>query len=139
MEESKDVYHMKADGVYKNGELISEPISTNGAGIDRRKLTESTGRPKGSRNLHAKHPSSLARRFKAAGLDWAEAFALAIKGVRDFNMTPAARRQAREDVRMWLKLLPYMVTQTNKTVKVKRWKGKASKAAIVALDALEGR
>jgi hypothetical protein len=96
------------------------------------------GRPKGSSNLHAKHPSSLARRFKKAGLDWAEAFAWAIKMASNYNASPALRKQSREDVRMWLRLLPYMVTTTNK-IKVKKWKGTASKAAIVALDALEGR
>jgi hypothetical protein len=115
------------------------PPPVNGAGIELSKLHASTGRPKGARNLHAKHPSSLARRFKAAGLDWAQAFALAIKGAGNFNLTPAARRQAREDVRMWLRLLPYMITQTNHSAKVRKWRGKASKAAIVALDALEGR
>lgn len=99
---------------------------TNGAGIERSKLHESPGRPKGVRNLHAKHPSSLAKRFKAAGLDWAADFAQAIKANR------------RDRIAMWLRLLPYMVTTTNK-LKVRKWKGKASKAALVALDALEGR
>lgn len=108
----------------ENGVNIS--MQTNAIGIDRRKLTESTGRPKGSRNLHAKHPSSLAKRFKTAGLDWATDFAEAIKA------------NNRERIGMWLKLLPYMVTTTNK-LKVRKWKGKASKAAIVALDALEGK
>jgi hypothetical protein len=98
----------------------------NGAGIPREKLHASTGRPKGARNLHAKHPSSLAKRFKSAGLDWAADFAHAIN-VRD-----------RERIAMWLKLLPYMVTTTNK-LRVKKWKGKASKAALIALDTLEGR
>lgn len=98
----------------------------NGIGIDRRKLTESTGRPKGARNLHAKHPSSIARAFKKAGLDWQVDFAQAIKANK------------RERITMWLRLLPYLITTTNKQ-RVKRWKGKASRAAIVALDALEGR
>jgi hypothetical protein len=120
-------------------ESAGSPLAVNGAGIELAKLNQSPGRPKGARNLHAKHPSSLARRFKAAGLDWASAFAEAIKAAKNPDISSAARRQAREDVRMWLKLLPYMVTQTNKTVKVRRWKGRASKAALVALDALEGR
>jgi len=99
---------------------------TNGAGIPLMKLNKSTGRPKGARNLHAKHPSSIAKKFRAAGLDWATDFALAIK----------ANNRAR--IKLWLRLLPYLITTTNK-VRVKKWKGRASKAALVALDALEGR
>jgi hypothetical protein len=98
----------------------------NGIGIPLARLNKSPGRPKGARNLHAKHPSSLARRFKRAGLDWADDFAKAIQANK------------RERIQLWLKLLPYMVTTTNK-LKVRKWKGKASRAAIVALDALEGR
>jgi len=107
---------------------VSDALETpvNGAGVPLAKLNQSPGRPRGGRNLHAKHPSSLARRFKRAGLDWAEDFALAIKANK------------RERISMWLRLLPYLVTTTNK-LKVRRWKGKASKAAIVALEALEGR
>jgi hypothetical protein len=103
------------------------PPLVNGAGIELSKLRQSTGRPKGARNLRAKHPSSLARRFKAAGLDWAADFAQAI------------RANKRDRIAMWMRLLPYMVTTSNKSVKVKRWKGRASKAAMIALDALEGR
>lgn len=113
-------------------------VATNAIGIPRDRLNKSTGRPKGARNLHAKHPSSLARRFKKAGLDWADAFAKAIKAAGDYTSAPTIRRQAREDVRMWLRLLPYMITTTNK-IKVKRWKGKASKAALIALEALEDK
>lgn len=99
---------------------------TNGAGIEKAKLHQSPGRPKGARNLNAKHPSSIARAFKKAGLDWQADFALAIKGNK------------RERIKLWLKLLPYLVTTTNK-IRVKKWKGKASKAALAALDALEGK
>ncbi len=99
----------------------------NGAGIDRRRLTESTGRPKGSRNLRAKHPSSIARAFKRAGLEWQADFALAIK----------ANNKVR--IALWLRLLPYLITQTNRSTSVKKWKGKASKAAMIALQALEGK
>ena len=109
--------------------LIGTPhdcISVNGAGIDRRKLHNSTGRPKGARNLNAKHPSSIARAFSKAGLHWQTDFALAIKG------------NNRARIKLWLRLLPYLVTTTNKT-RVKKWRGKASRAAIIALDALEGR
>lgn len=120
----------------ENGVNIS--MQTNAIGIDRRKLTQSTGRPKGARNLNAKHPSSLAKSFRKAGLDWTTHFALAIKMASNYEASAAIRRQAREDIRMWLRLLPYLVTTTNR-MRVKKWKGKASKAAIVALDALEGK
>ena len=102
-------------------------LKRNAAGIESDKLHQSPGRPKGARNLHAKHPSSISRAFKKAGLNWQIDFALAIK----------ANNRAR--IKLWLKLLPYLITQTNKTVRVKRWKGRASKAALIALDALEGR
>lgn len=98
----------------------------NGAGIETRKLHQSPGRPKGARNLHAKHPSSIARAFKKAGLDWQLDFALAIKNNK------------RDRIALWLRLLPYLVTTTNK-IAVKKWKGKASKAALIALEALEGK
>jgi hypothetical protein len=95
-------------------------------GIPLSQLSKHPGRPKGSSNLHAKHASSIAVRLKAAGVDWVADFAAAIKANR------------RERIAMWLKLLPYLVTTTRK-VKVRRWRGKASKAALVALDALEGK
>jgi hypothetical protein len=98
----------------------------NGAGIERAKLHASTGRPKGARNINAKHPSSIGRKFMAAGLDWQTDFALAIKHNR------------RERIKLWLRLLPYLVTTTNR-VKVRKWKGRASRAALIALDALEGK
>jgi hypothetical protein len=98
----------------------------NGAGIPLDRLRRSTGRPKGARNLNAKHPSSIARSFKKAGLDWAQDFALAIK----------ANNRLR--IKLWLRLLPYLITTTNKQ-RVKRWKGKASKAALIALQTLEGK
>lgn len=101
-----------------------EVTPRNGAGVERSKLHDSPGRPKGARNLHAKHPSSISKAFAKAGLDWKIDFALAIK----------ANNRAR--IKLWLRLLPYLVTTTN-SVKVKKWKGKASKAALIALDALE--
>ena len=101
-----------------------EPV--NGSGIPLAKLNRSTGRPKGARNLHAKHPSSVARRFKKAGLDWADDFAKAILA------------DNRERIAFWLKMMPYLITTTNKA-RVKKWKGKASKAALIALQALEGK
>jgi hypothetical protein len=102
-------------------------VPTNGAGIETSKLRQSTGRPKGARNLHAKHPSAISKAFARAGLDWKQDFARAIKG------------NDRERIQLWLRLLPYLITQTNHSTRVKRWKGKASKAAMVALEALEGR
>ena len=68
----------------------------------------------------------MGRKFLKAGLDWQTDFALAIKGNK------------RERIKMWLRLLPYLVT-THNVVKVKKWKGRASKAALIALDALEGK
>lgn len=84
------------------------------------------GRVVGSTNLHAKHESSIARRLKLAGLDWVVDLANAIK-------TDNLIR-----VNMWMRLLPYLiVTQGHR--RPKRWKGKASKAAVKALEELEGR
>lgn len=115
-----------------------QETSRNGAGIETAKLRQSTGRPKGARNLNAKHPSSLARRLKDHGIDWTLCLARSIKAYGDKALSKAERLRAREDIKIWMKALPYMVTTVNK-VRVKRWKGKASKAALVALDALEGR
>src|ERR1700676_2531957 len=82
------------------------------------------GRPVGSSNLHSKHSSSIAFRLKVAGIDWVADLAAAIK----------ANNETR--INMWLKLLPYLiVTQGHR--KIKRAKGKASRAALQALDALE--
>lgn len=84
------------------------------------------GRPKGTTNLHSKHPSGIATRLKTAGVDWVVDLAAAIK----------ANNETR--INMWLRLLPYLVvTQGHR--KVKRSKGRASKAALEALDELEGR
>lgn len=84
------------------------------------------GRPVGSTNLHSKHPSGIAVRLRRAGIDWVVDLANALN----------AHDQARIDV--WLKLLPYLVvTQGHR--RPKRWKGKASKAAVKALEELEGR
>jgi hypothetical protein len=84
------------------------------------------GRPVGSTNLHSKHPSSISVRLKRAGVDWV------------VDLAQAIQRNNETRINMWLRLLPYLiVTQGHR--RVKRWKGKASKAAIMALDALEGR
>jgi hypothetical protein len=119
--------------------LGSCPKRVNGAGIELSKLHQSPGRPRGKRGpLNAKHPSSLARRLKKHGVDWVEYFAEAVKACRLKPSPPSAKAQARRDVTMWLKLLPYLVT-THNMVKVKKCKGKPSKAAIMALNALEGK
>ncbi len=102
------------------------PAPRNGAGIELSKLAMSPGRPRGARNLHAKHPSAISRAFKKAGLNWQTDFAEAIKANK------------RERIKLWLKLLPYLITQPNHSTRVKRWKGKPSKAALIALQALEG-
>jgi hypothetical protein len=87
------------------------------------------GRPKGTTgtsNLHAKHPSSIAVRLKTAGVDWC------------FDLAQAIKANDLTRINMWMKLLPYLiVTQGHR--KPRRLKGKASKAAMAALDELEGR
>ncbi len=75
-------------------------------------------------NLHAKHASSIAKRLKLAGVDWIESFGVAIK------------RNDKQLLTLWLRLLPYLVvTQGHR--RVKKGKGKASKAALNALAELE--
>lgn len=102
----------------------NEPRSKGGIPLS--KLSPHPGRPLGSSNLAARHASSIAVRLKAAGVDWV------------VDLADAIKRNKRERIAMWLRLLPYLITTTNK-VKVKKWKGKASKAAVIALEALEGR
>ena len=77
-------------------------------------------------NLHSKHPSGIAIKMKALGVDWVASFAIAIK------------RNDKQLLSLWLRLLPYLiVTQGHR--RVKRMKGKASKAALQALTDLEAR
>lgn len=84
------------------------------------------GRPLNSSNIHAKQASSIAKRLKLAGIDWIVSFGKAIQ------------RNDKQLLSLWLRLLPYLiVTQNHK--RVKRLKGKASKAAMQALADLEGR
>jgi hypothetical protein len=84
------------------------------------------GRPKNSVNLHSKQPSGIAQRLRRAGVDWVVDLANAIKA-NDLTR-----------INIWMKLLPYLVvTQGHR--RVKKFKGKASKAAITALEAMEGR
>jgi len=91
-----------------------------------KRFAKSTGRPKNSVNLYSKQPSAIATRLKAAGVDWVVDLAQAIK----------TDNETRID--MWIKLLPYLIVSQGHR-KIKRGKGRASKAAIIALDALEGR
>lgn len=84
------------------------------------------GRPKGFNGMRSKMPSAMAQRFKAAGLDWQTDFALAIKANK------------RERIKLWLKLLPYLIT-TSSRAKTRTWKGRPSKAALIALETLEGK
>jgi hypothetical protein len=116
--------------------MQNEPISSypsspvNGAGVPLTKLSnKGTGAAMHAdrRKLHAKRPSSISRAFKRAGLEWQTDFALAIKA------------NNRMRIKLWLRLLPYLITQTNHSTRVKKWRGRASKAAMVALEALEGR
>lgn len=77
-------------------------------------------------NLHSKHPSSIAQRLKTAGVDWIVDLAAAIKA------------NDKDRIALWMRMLPYLVvTQGHR--KIKRMKGKASKAALAALEDLEGR
>jgi hypothetical protein len=75
-------------------------------------------------NLHSKQPSGIAQRLKAAGVDWV------------VDLASAIQRNDETRVNMWMRLLPYLVvTQGHR--RVKRFKGKASKAAVRALEELE--
>ena len=77
-------------------------------------------------NIHSKQYSGLSWRLKAAGIDWLTSFGAAIK------------RNDKQLLTIWLRLLPYLiVTQGHR--KIKRSKGRASRAALQALDALEGK
>jgi hypothetical protein len=122
MEGTEDVQR-EIDAIY-NMRVDNAKMATNSIGIPLEKLRQSPGRPRGARNLNAKHPSSIAKAFRRAGLDWQADFALAIKA------------NNRNRIKLWLRLLPYLVTTTNK-VRVKRWKGKASRAAMIALETME--
>jgi|SRR5665213_77361 len=87
-------------------------------------IVPKAGRPIGSSNIHSKHPSSIAQRLKHAGIDWIVSFGAAIKA------------NDKELLSLWLRLLPYLIV-TGGHRKVKRLRGRASKAALAALDALE--
>lgn len=82
------------------------------------------GRPKGFDGTRTKQPSAIAQAFAKAGLDWKADFAKAIMA------------NNRQRIKLWLKLLPYMIT-TSKRTKVRKWVGKPSRAAKLALEAME--
>ena len=77
-------------------------------------------------NLHSKQSSGIAQRLRRAGVDWVVDLANAIKA------------NDKERIAMWMRLLPYLVVTAGHR-RVKRFKGKASKAALAALNELEGR
>jgi hypothetical protein len=97
------------------------------------------GRPRGFDGRRAKMPSAMAQAFRREGLDWHADFAAAIKAA---SLKPhnADERKERawgvERIKLWLKLLPYLIT-TSSRAKVKTWKGRPSKAAMIALEAME--
>ncbi len=103
--------------------LLSTPLSTNNGQAEK---VDKGGRPKGFDGRRSKMPSAMAQAFKRAGLDWQVDFALAIKA------------NNRNRIKLWLKLLPYLITTSSKS-KGKKWKGKPSKAALIALETLEDR
>jgi len=84
------------------------------------------GRPKGFDGTRSKANSHVAQAFKRVGLDWRE------------DLAKAIMRNDRYRIKLWLKLLPHLIVSSRKS-KVKRWKGKPSKAALIALETLEGK
>ncbi len=76
-------------------------------------------------NIHSKHPSGIALRLKLVGIDWIASFGAAIKA------------NDKELLSLWLRLLPYLIV-TGGHRRVKKLKGRASKAALAALTELEG-
>jgi hypothetical protein len=103
---------------------MASQASTGAVPIPESSTRKPIGRPKGFDGTRSRMPSALAQAFKSHGLDWKEDFAAAIKNNK------------RERIKLWLKLLPYMIT-TTKRAKVSHWKGRPSKAARIALEAME--
>ncbi len=103
---------------------------------ERKPVSRLGGRPKGFDGTRSRMPSALAQSFKKNGLDWKIDFASAIKAASDFSLPKASRNEAKERIKLWLRLLPYMITSSRRT-KVKHWKGRPSKAAQIALEAME--
>lgn len=90
------------------------------------KTVDKGGRPKGFNGTTAKANSHIAQAFKRMGLDWRE------------DLAKAIMKNDRYRIKLWLKLLPHLIVSSRKS-KMKRWKGKPSKAAMIALEKLEGR
>ena len=88
-------------------------------------LKAKRGRAIGSSNLDSNQHTSISLAFKRSGLDW-----------RD-NLAKAILNDDKARIRLWLKLLPYLVSKNHK--KIKRQKGRARKAALADLEDLEGR
>ena len=111
-------------GVNSHKCTVLGPGITAMQAAQRRPGVNKGGRPKGFDGTRSKMPSALAFAFKKSGLDWKEDFAKAIK------------ESKRERIKMWLKLLPYLIT-TSSRAKIRSWKGRPSKAAKIALEAME--
>lgn len=77
-------------------------------------------------NLGSKQPSGIATRLRTNGIDWVADLAAALK----------ANDLIR--INIWMKMLPYLVV-THGVKRGKRNKGRASRAALNALEELEGR
>lgn len=84
------------------------------------------GRPKNTVNLHSKFPSGIAFRLRKHGIDWVKDLAEALKTNNEIRIS------------MWMRMLPYLVV-TQGMKRVKKSKGRASRAALDALSELEGR
>lgn len=106
--------------------MDAEILPTNPPALAFDRVPHKGGRPKNSSNLHSKYPSSIAMRLKRLGVDWVESFAIAVK------------RNDKQLLTLWIRLLPYLIV-TQGHARMKRKKGRASKAALQALNELEGR
>lgn len=120
------------------------PLSVNGAGVPKARLSnKGTGAAmhRERYKLNARRQTAIAQAFKRAGLDWQTDLANAIKNADAHSLTPNERNRAKERISLWLKLLPYLVTggRASPVGSGRQRKGKASKAALKALEALEGK
>jgi hypothetical protein len=98
----------------------SDAIEQPSASID---ATHKRGRAWGSSQLNSNTHTSISLAFKRVGLDWRE------------NLAKAILDNDYKRIALWIKLLPYLVSKNHKHTK--RTKGRASAAALKALDALE--
>ncbi len=100
----------------------SESIDQSNASLS---VARKRGRMVGSSQLDSKQHTSISIAFKRAGLDWRE------------NLAKAILADDKRRIALWMRLLPYLVSKNHKNLR--RQKGRASKAALAALDELEGR